>query len=178
LNSNPSPPAGKSFKGQAWTFDFTAGMIILLAILLFFIFIWNGLAMRWNSVNEYRQMQFDSLFAAEALMSTTGHPSNWETLPAINSTTVDSLGLVNGRNELNNLKLEKLVSINSTSYSFVKDRLGLSRYEFGLRITNLAKDSTYHDFGRFAGPLNNSVVFERLGMLNGSVVLVHLEVWK
>ena len=164
-----------SKKGQIWTSDFISGAVLLTIIILLFILSWNNLAVRWNSSNDYRQMQTDAIFASEALMTTSGSPASWEMMG--NITDISTLGLANGRNELNTLKVEKLVESNS-SYLFVKERLGLQRYEMGLRITNLEKDTTYYEFGAFPSGLNTSVIIERMGILNSSPVMVNLEVWQ
>lgn len=163
-----------SKKGQIWSTDFTAGVLVLAFILLFFILIWNGLAVRWNNANEYRQMQTDAVFASEALMTTSGEPNSWEMMENINESS--AIGLVNGRNELSNEKITKLVAGND-SYYFVKEKLGVQRYELGIQITDL-ENTTYYEFGEFPGELDTSVIFERFGILNESPVIVHVEVWK
>lgn len=165
-----------SKRGQIWTTDFTAGVAVLVFILLFFTLLWNTLAIRWNAANEYRQMETDALLASDSLMTTSGEPKSWETLPQIGN--ISALGLVNGRDELNTAKIEKLVSLNSSAYTAIKERLGLQRYELGIRITDLKKSATYYEFGQFSGGLSNSVVYERLGIMDKSPVIVHMEVWK
>ncbi len=151
--------------------------VILSFILLFSMLVWNSLAMRWNSSSDYREMQTDALFAAEALMTTPGTPKSWEMLPQMNG-SITTIGLVNSRNELNRLKIEKMVSENDTAYGLVKNRLGLQRYELGINITSLDKRAAYYEFGAFPGGLENAVVFERMGILNETPVMVRIEVWK
>ena len=166
-----------SKKGQTWSVDFTLATVIVSFILLLSLLLWNNLALRWNTANDYRQMQTDAMFAAEALMTTTGEPRSWQMLPQIDE-NIAAIGLVDSRNELNTLKIEKLVSENDTAYGFVKQRLGIPQYELGINITNLERDTSYYEFGRFAGGMDTVVTFERMGMLNGSTVMVQVEVWR
>ena len=64
------------------------------------------------------------------------------------------------------------------AYYTVKARLGLQRYQFGLRVTDLDRNEIHYEFGRFStGSLNNSLSFERFGMLDGEPVIVQMEVW-
>ena len=91
---------------------------------------------------------------------------------------ISAIGLVNGRNELNRVKLEKLVAENASQYEFVKARLGMQLYEFGMRVTDLNGNIIYYEFGKFSvGNLNNSMNFDRFGILDGEPVIVHMEVW-
>jgi len=122
-------------------------------------------------------METSAFFASESLLATPGEPESWEMLPHIDA-NVSAIGLVNGRNELNRMKLEKLVAENATAYPTIKARLGLQRYEFGMRVTDLAGNTIHYQFGKFSvGHLNNSLAFDRFGILDGTPVLVHLEVW-
>ena len=166
-----------SKKGQTWSVDFTLAVVIVSFILLLSILLWNNLALRWNAADDYRQMQTNAMFAAEALMTTPGEPKSWEMLPQIDG-SITAIGLVDGRNELNSLKIEKLVSENATAYGVVKQRLGVSHYELGINITDLGRNTSHYEFGMFAGGMDTAVVFERMGMLNGTPVIVQVEVWK
>lgn len=165
-----------SKRGQIWTTDLTSGAVILATVLLLFILSWNDLAVRWNSSNQYRQMLTDAIMASEALMTSPGEPGSWEMLPDISNAS--AIGLVNGRNELSDMKLARLKGEENSTYRFVKERLGVQRYELGIRITDLDGEDGYYEYGRFPSGLNDSVVLERLGIMNGTMVVVHVEVWR
>ncbi len=157
--------------------DFIAGIAVLTFIIMLFMLMWNSVAMRWNAASKETEMEQSAFFASEALLATPGAPPSWEMLPHIDG-NVSALGLVSGRNELNRMKLDKLVAENATAYDTIKARLGLQRYQFGMRVTNLRGYITYYEFGKFSsGALNNSINFDRFGILDGSPVLVHMEVW-
>lgn len=171
------PEARSCRLGQAWAIDFVVGIIVLLFILANFMLMWDTLAVRWGAADAHMKMKASAYFASESLMATAGEPESWEMLPHIDG-NVSAVGLVNGRNELNRMKLEKLAAENATAYGTVRNRLGLQRYEFGMRVTDLAGNAVLYEFGTFsAGSLNNSLSFDRLGILDGSPVIVHLEVW-
>ena len=170
------PNAG-SMRGQIWATDFTAGIAVLTFILMLFMLMWNGMAMRWNAGSRHMAMEESAFMASEALMATSGEPKSWEMLPHIDG-NVSALGLVNGRNELNGMKLAKLVEEDATAYETVRERLGLQRYEFSVNVTSIDGSVTHYAFGRFCGGgMNNTVSFERLGILDGSPVIMHVEVW-
>ncbi len=157
--------------------DFILGTVVLMFILFNFAMMWNGLALRWNLISQHMQMEASAYFASESLLATPGEPESWEMLNHIDG-NVSALGVVNGRNELNRLKLDKLASENSSAYGTIKSRLGLEGYEFGMRVTDLQRNEIYYEFGRFStGSLNNSLDFDRFGVLDGKPVIVHMEVW-
>ncbi len=165
-----------SSKGQIWSTDFIAAVLALTFILLLFFLLWNGINIRWHNSIDYWQMQAAAVFASEALVSTPGDPGTWEQLDDIEDSY--AIGLVNGRNELNERKIIRLVSENDTSYRFVKERLGVQRYELGIRITDMGRETSYHEFGKFAGPMDTTVLLERVGLLNETPVMVQVEVWR
>jgi hypothetical protein len=166
-----------SKKGQIWTIDFTSGAVMLTIVLLLFLLTWNSLVVRWNYSNDYRQMQTDAIMAAEALVSTTGEPNSWEMLPALNDSNIKAMGLTDSRNVLNLMKVEKLVAENATAYYIVRERLGVQRYDLGIRILDLERENTYYEFGKFSGGLDTVVVYQRLAVLEGEPVVLHVEVW-
>lgn len=153
------------------------GLSAVMVILIVYIILWNSISQRWNAAGQQTRMEASGVFASESLLTTPGEPESWEMLQRIDG-NVSAIGLVNGRNELNRMKVEKLVAENASGYSTIKARLGLQRYEFGMRITDLEDSTVYYEFGKFsAGTLNNSLGFDRFGMLDGEPVIVHLEVW-
>lgn len=175
--SSVQTPASRAHRGQVWSMDLITGVVALTFMLALFMLTWNGIAVRWNLAGQHAMMGSAAFFASESLLATPGKPASWEMLPHIDG-NVSALGLVSGRNELNRMKLDKLVAENATAYDGARARLGLERYQFGMRVTDLAANAVYYEFGRFsAGSLNNSLAFDRLAILDGNPVLVHMEVW-
>jgi len=158
--------------------DLMSGIVVLSIMVLIFALSWNDLVARWHASQNYREMETAALFASEALMGTSGEPRGWESLPVMNSSGLTSFGLVSGRNELNKLKVEHLVAANATSYDVVRERLGVQRYQLGIRFLDLNRTQVFYEFGNFAGAMNPSVVVERIGILENKPVLVRMEVWQ
>ncbi|MFH1521025.1 MAG: hypothetical protein ABID61_05250 [Candidatus Micrarchaeota archaeon] len=173
--SNKIMCSQKTRRGQIWTADFTTGLVALLFILLLYMMMWNTIAIRWNLASKQTSMESSAFFASESLLATPGEPESWEMLENISD--VSAFGLVNGRNELNIMKLDRLI-VENTSYSMIKARLGMQNYEFGMRITDLTGNEIYYEFGTSSfGKLNNSIVFDRFAILDNEPVVVHMEVW-
>lgn len=157
--------------------DFIMGLLAITFVLALYMLMWNNMTQRSNSASQHTNMETSAFLASESLLATPGEPESWEMLPHIDA-NVSAIGLVNGRNELNRMKLEKLVSENATAYTEIKARLGMQRYEFGMRVTDLDASTTYYEFGKFStATLSNSVNFDRFGILDGEPVMVHMEVW-
>ena len=167
----------RTLRGQVWSIDFTIGLITITIVLMFVILMWNNIIMQGVLASQSTKMGASAFFASESLLATPGEPESWEMLQYLGD-NVSAIGLVNGRNELNRMKLERLVAENATSYNDIKARLGLQQYEFGMQVTDLGRNIIHYEFGKFSNhSLNNSLEFDRLGILDGDPVLVHMEVW-
>lgn len=153
--------------------DFISASVLFLFILLLFAIAWKSLDFRWHHANYYRQMQTDALFAAESLITTSGEPVGWE---YGDMDSIRAIGLASSRGVLDPNKLSRLSAENS-SYYLVKERLGVQRHELGILITDLEREDTLYEYGRFPTGLNDSVLLDRLAMLNGTPVIVRVEVW-
>jgi hypothetical protein len=168
---------GHCMRGQIWSVDFFSAVIALSIIMLLFILVWNSLTQQISLSVQDTRMGVSAYFASESLLATPGEPESWEVLPAIDG-NVSAIGLVNGRNELSRLKLEKLIQENASSYKTVKRRLGLERYDFAMQVTDLGGNKVYYEYGKSSNhSLNNSLEFDRLGILDNEPVIVHMEVW-
>ncbi len=170
---NPRP-----LKGQVWSLDFFAVSVTLTLILMLFIVTWNFMAVRWSNIQSYNELWSASLSATDALVITPGQPANWDDIQTLNDSNVVTFGLANSRNVIDNNKISKFVSFTQSNYSIVKSKLGLVRYNFFINISSMEKETTYYQIGSKGSPLNETVVFERLILLNGSIVNLRMEVWK
>jgi hypothetical protein len=149
-------------------------------LIMLFILEWNYLSLRWNTSATYREMLGGAVYASEALFTTPGDPVGWDKINTLDENNVVSFGLVDARNELNNLKIAKLMDLNSSddNYTLVVDKLGLAGYQLHLKITDLEGNVTYHEFGRVSG-LNNSAVIERFVLINDTTAAkARVEIWR
>lgn len=159
-----------------WTMDLTSAVTLLSFMFLIFIISWNMMVLRWEGAESYRKMQTAALFASEALVATPGEPQSWENLQDIGN--ISALGFANGHNELSDAKIAKAVSANATEYDYLKGTLGLQRYNLGITFISLDRNTTYYTLGKFSSNTNGTVAYERIGALNGTAVIMHMEVWK
>lgn len=159
-----------------WMTDFVVGLLAISFIMLIYALVWNNIAIRWSQTNKAQSLEESAIFASESLLSTSGEPKSFERSDSIDP-SIRGIGLVNSRNELSRLKIEKLISDNST-YEIVKNRLGLSRYNFGFKIYDLQKNQEYYSYGQFSsGKLNDTISFDRFAILDSEAVIFHMEVF-
>ena len=152
----------KNSKGQIFTTD----LIVAVTVLLFILVISStSFGLIQNALNEeefYSEMQEKALNASEVLVSTSGEPNSWELLSELN---VNSLGISKERNVLDEEKIDRLIDLNATEYETIKEFLGLSKYEFYFKVTEMNGNSL-KEFGTFPSA-ENTVVVERYVLLNG-----------
>ena len=165
------------YKAQVWSADLVAASLVILFILLFFILSWDELAIRWNTSQSYRVLFTDALVAADALFTTPGDPPSLHRLSQLNENNLKAIGIVDNRNEINNLKLEKLKENNYSNYNLTKKTLGLERYEFLLTIMDIERNSTIFRMGTEPPPDKQSASIERFVIVNGSSAIGKLEVY-
>lgn len=166
-----------SRKGQIWSTDLLASIIIVMFIMLFFIIAWNELSLKWNAAQSYRLLFTDSLAAGESLFTTPGDPPSWHRLTELNITNVNAIGIVNERNEINNKKIERLSENNYTHYNLTRSLLGLDRYEVRILITDIERNSSVFEMGEEPGANMSTVSMERYVIVNGSSAIAKMEVY-
>ena len=157
-----------------------SGLVMVSLLIMLFIIEWNYIALRWDTSESYRELLGAGLFSADSLFTTPGDPPGWERMANITSDNISSLGLVNGRNEIVNAKLDALYILNQTnaSYDFVRTKLGIPGYNIHLLITSLNGETLFFEFGR-PSALNNSVNVDRVVLLNGTTpARAKVEVWR
>ncbi len=163
----------KNSKGQIFTTD----LIVAVTVLLFILVVSStSFGLIQNSLNEeefYSEMQEKALNASEVLVSTSGDPNSWELLSDLN---VNSLGIAKERNVLDEEKIDRLVDLNATEYETIKEILGLSKYEFYFKVTEI-NGSSVKEFGTFPST-ENTVIVERYVLLNGAERKLILGVFK
>lgn len=154
----------KNSKGQIFTTDLIVALTALLFILVISV---SSFGLIQNSLNEeefYSEMQEKTLNASQALVSTPGDPDSWELMNDLN---VNSIGIAKERNVLDEKKIDKLIDLNQSSYSEIKEILGLGKYDFYFKVTEMNSASEIKFFGVMPGPETKAVVIERFVLLNG-----------
>lgn len=166
----------KRSKGQASSLDFVVATAMLFMVLILYILMLghiNAVSLGQIESGELLEANLDS---SGALLLSGGDPANWNELPLINGSTVHSIGLAESRNVLHPAKVQKFVSLNSSSYEFLKESIGLSKQDFLLEIWD--DDALLYRAGLVPPQEAQVSSLERPAMLNGSVVRVMVKVWR
>jgi len=156
-------------KGQGVPIDFVAGLFIFLAMLAYFLILWDGYSERYISAASSIDMETTAIGIADQLVSAGGTPSNWTADPL----SAHSIGLAWRQNEIDPYRLSTLSSL---PYGNAKMLLGAGR-EIAIKIETL-------DGGRLATigteVYNSSKAVEvtRTAMMNGSAVNVKVQVYE
>ncbi len=160
----------KRSKAQFSTIDALFGITGMLAALILslalFSLFYEGVAL---SI-EKKDMETKAYYAMEELLS-RGEPANWHTL---NESAVNNYGM---EYEMGVLDENKVSALMATNYSLVKDRLGISKYNFSITILNSNSEPVY-SFGANSTGQNTTLTIERLSTLNNSLALVRLKVFR
>ena len=178
-------------RGQLFSQDIMFAMVLVL----FTFSLWLTLRQRVLNVivtsDDRRQLDEAASSAMSQLLESSGMPTNWEWLSVINETTVNSLGLVSDRNNLNSGKIGIFVAMANQSgnnYTTIKKLLGLNRegYKFNFTISSLDGTVLYSinntpttsaAYNASYSAVNTTSFVERYALLNNSLVKVAMGVW-
>lgn len=143
------------------------GLILLMSFALF-----SSIFGSVVSSLDGREQAIKSHYAMEQLLS-PGEPANWQVL---NASDAGNYGL---EKEPSVLDPAKIIALNSTiaaNYTLVQERLGLSKYNFSIRISDLGGGSVLYSMGN-AGE-GNVISVAEVSSLNNTLVMVQLRVAK
>ena len=166
-------PELKTSKGQSWTMDYISSASVVSFILILALLSWNFMAVRWSNIDNYNKLYATAIFASENLVNSRGYPPGWENAK---ESDIISIGLADESNVLNDRKLERMDNISRSNYTMLKQKMASSRYEFYVNISSSDRKSTYYEFG--LKPLENqTIVFERLALVNNTPAIVKVILW-
>lgn len=109
--------------------------------------------------------------AAEFIIKNPGDPTNWETLSDYNQ--IVSIGLAQKDRVLNPNKVIAFINLGNLEYSFARERLYLSSFDFYLEMSGGVNLTT----GQAPPPTANKSVVQRLVTINGEETTVVLTVY-
>jgi len=153
----------KNFKGQIFTTDFIFAATIFLFILVISI---TSFGLIQNSLSQeefFGEMQEKAVNASQILISTQGTPNSWELSESL---AIDSIGITKERNIIDELKFKKLIEWNSSNYEEVKDLLGLGKYNFYFKLTEM-NGKIIEESGVFPSDSDKTIVIERYVLFEG-----------
>lgn len=193
LKSRKLRKCGK--KAQIFSVDLVIAMLIFLVILIF-IFGVHQYAMDKTSSEDFDD-ETHIRQIADALVSTPGSPANWSSNSVINSTFVNSIGLVSnclgaadcarisnpsGRNKGKGaISLAKLSKFNE-SYNGASEVLGLQPYNFRADLYLFNGTGYVMNFSAFQnqsyGDSSNTYVVTREVVVDGKPARFIFYAWK
>jgi len=160
-----------SHKAQALSFDFIiAASIFLLVIGIIYIY-WIYSSVQIDETRNINEMT-KRAFTSSEVWFREGTPEYWDPNDVID------LGMENNK-RFNQTKIDYLnKSIDPTNigYDKTKTMIGLGGYEYFFRISN-STDDTLFNFGLYPNEAKNIVKVKRIGLLNGSIVVLEVLVW-
>ncbi len=163
----------KSSKGQIFTTDFVLAVTVLLFILVISTASFGLIQNSLNQEESYSEMQEKALTASEALVSGKGDPELWEALPEF---LLDSIGIADERNVLDEKKIDRLIELYPDKYDEIKNILGLQKYDFYFTVNEM-DHTEIKAFGQNPEG-KEKIVIQRYVLLNGKTSLLELGVYK
>ncbi len=163
-------------KGQILSNDLIIGILIFLFVLSLFFVSSNFLYIRTANFAQFEELKLASIPAMQALAHSPGEPGNWEEFDDLNS--VNSIGLVSSRNDLDQAKLDMIQDFNALHYWRIKELLGIGKYDFHVDLRRLQNNQQIAEFG--IAPDQNALVSSSTAIsnLDGEKVKILLRVFK
>ena len=160
-------------RGQLWSFDMAASVLMFFTAFMAFMFAWNYIAMQNSQDMEIRRMTDSAMMVSDQLVRTAGIPSDWT------YSTVSSLGLASGDNVLNATKLGELLNL---GYGQAKAMLGLAEYEMLVEVmyvngTIVSAGGSPVSYGSLPSGARLVVPVERYALLDSNIVKLDLTLW-
>lgn len=155
-----------SHKGQIFSFDFLlASSIFLLTIGILFVY-WTYTSIQIEETIGMNEM-IDKAYKASEIWFREGIPTYWD------SNNVIDLGLENNhrfnQTKMNTMKTE-------IGYDKTKVMVGLSGYDYNFTVSD-TNNNTVFSFGLNPSNPINLVKINRIGIYDGSIVILEALVW-
>ena len=161
-------------KAQVFSLDVIIGAGVLLALFTVYFISLSDFSLRATAFESYRSAKLAALEASKALAESPGESAAWHALAQANASTIHSIGLTGQARLMEN---EKLARFSATDYNESKELLGLSGFEFRLSLYSPNRTLLY-SAGLEPQPEIQTIVVERIVLLNNSPAKLKLEVWK
>ena len=98
-------------RAQLFSQDIIFAMILVIFLLSLWVMLRDRVLHLISTTGDRMEIDEATSNALSQLLESTGSPSNWDRLPTINETTVESIGLVSNRNSLDSEKVDKFVNL-------------------------------------------------------------------
>lgn len=158
-------------RGLIFTLDMISSLFFFLVIVLAVLWLWNHAYDHMNDYGASNSRQSRILDISTALVTSGGHPENWEQ-GLITPSKVDALGLAD---EANVLSKDKIEAFTGAGYEDLRVMLGLGSEDFRFTVSR-NYDSTpeiLYDVGQEKNSAEARVAI-RYALLEGERVQVKL----
>ncbi len=150
-------------KGQLFSSDLVLSIFIFLIVFAFLSIFTANMVNNIHKDQISRDLELQVIRISDLFVKTSGKPENWED---INPDLVESIGLVNKENIIDEEKLSSFISMN---YTKSKKILGLEDTDYFFRLENNTK-------GELGGEIR--IVSKRLVIYDNSIALMEIVLWK
>ena len=155
-------------KGQIWSADLTLSAFVFITIAVAFLSAFGYMLISAQDNTELRDMERISLSVSDALIRIPGIPEDW------NRSNVQFPGLADRENIINETKLERFSSMD---YSTLKVLMGLDKYEFHFRLSDV-NGTVYAENGMEPENAIASMPVNRYVLYSGRLARLRFVVWK
>ena len=150
-------------KGQIWSMDFVASVVILALVLVPALFLWQDISSNAGEQKKILDMEQRVLEISDALANTQGSPENW---------TNETVALPGLKGSGVSLSGQKISMLNETSYQRLKNIFG---YDFYISIKDV-NGTLIMEKGK--APASETVaISKRAAIYNNRIVSIEILLW-
>ena len=178
--ASSNPAAARAMKGQSLPLDFMIALFIFLALLAYFLVVWDIFSENYTSRSGRVSRELSAIMLSDQLVDYTGSPENWTGSPE-NAT---SIGLAIRPGVLDSHKLCALFGQNYTyancnqtglQYGYAKSIFGIDK-DFFVKVESPG-GMLYAILGEQPENASRAAEVTRIAMLDGNVVFVRVQVY-
>ncbi len=154
-------------KAQTLSYDFFIATAIFIAVLTMLLYYWTYSSKQIDDTVAANDVA-NKLFLASQVWFTEGYPQYWD------ASNVTEIGLASN-DVINSTKMNILN--NTIGYQKVLDMVGVRGYNVYYRVFN-GTNATMFEFGAYPSNAVSISRFDRLSVLNGTLVTIQTLVWR
>ncbi len=175
-SGTPNPGRGTfrgCSRGQFSSLDAMFGMAGMALVLVLSFALFSTLFGSVASSLDSKGMDAHSLAAMDELMG-KGEPADWQFR---NLSSVSNWGIASQDGVLERSKLAALNSTLASNYTLVRERIGLSRYDFSLEVSDFYNGTLFYSMGAGPGNSTHTISIAEPAAMDGALVMVRLRVY-
>jgi len=163
-------------KSQIYSYELMFVVVFVVILFLVIAFTQYRYITKVDSDVQYDKMKETAKRLSDTLLGSGGYPDNWEMIDDDLFDKVEVFGLANGTNVLDMNKVTRFFELmDSEDFELVKEKLGLSIYQFRIEIDLLELEKEEYGDEITA---NNVVVLNRNILYDGTQGLISFVIAK